>query len=278
MPKHTFFFLLLSLVLFSQCTVQKRVHRSGWHITWNKSHSKPANKLLNEEQIQNDLSLEQSNEETSPVETPEILKDSSDQVIHSNEDQSEEKTNPSNPISSIIQSKTKSDWVKKFVQEELKKSTKPKPTWLAVEKNAMIILLSILFLLASLIFSVILYKLYHEENTLLEALTRIVGIVIFAVIAIFLLILLLITLITPSYEGQQNRKAKHEKAKELAKQQQTSTSTPDSPTSTNETVENNESSSHADEKTKSNKNSLTRTFVAIGVGIALIATFLFISK
>lgn len=278
MPKHTFFFLLLSLVLFSQCTVQKRVHRSGWHITWNKSHSKPANKLLNEEQIQNELSFEQSNEDTSSVETPEIRKDSIDQVFYSNDVQSEEKTNPSNPISSIIQSKTKSDWVKKFVQEELKKSTKPKQKWLAVEKTSTIILLSLLFLLASLIFSIILYKLYHEENTLLEAFTRIVGLIVFAVIAACLLIFLLVSLIAPSYEGQQKRKAKREKAKELAKQQQTSTSTPDSPTSTNETVENNESSSQGSKNTKSDKNSSKRTIIAIGIGIALIASFLIISK
>lgn len=278
MPKHTFFFLLLSLVLFSQCTVQKRVHRSGWHITWNKSHSKPANKLLNEEQIQNDLSLEQSNEETSPVETPEILKDSTDQVIHSNEDQSEEKSNPSNPISSIIQSKTKSDWVKKFVQEELKKSTKPKQKWLAVEKTSTIILLSLLFLLASLIFSIILYKLYHEENTLLEAFTRIVGLIVFAVIAACLLIFLLAALIAPSYEGQQKRKAKREKAKELAKQKQTSSSTPDSPSSSTESVENNETSTQTEDKPKTEKNSIKRTLIAIGIGIALIAAFMFISK
>lgn len=278
MPKHTFFFLLLSLVLFSQCTVQKRVHRSGWHITWHKSHSKPANKLFNEEQIQNELSFEQSNEDTSSVETPEIRKDSINQVIHSNENQSEEKTNPSNPISSIIKSKTKSDWVKKFVQEELKKSTKPKPKWLAVEKTGMIILLSLLFLLASLIFSVILYKLYHEEHTLIEGITRIVGLVVFAVIAACLLIFLLAALIAPSYEGQQKRKAKREKAKELAKQKQTSSSTPDSPSSSTESVENNETSTQTEDKPKTEKNSIKRTLIAIGIGIALIAAFMFISK
>ncbi|MFT5779218.1 MAG: hypothetical protein ACI837_002175 [Crocinitomicaceae bacterium] len=71
-----FLFAIVVLVLFSNCTIQKRVHRPGWHIEWKKNYKSDRSKETSSPLNHENLSTQKTTTGVSDLHEENSIKDS----------------------------------------------------------------------------------------------------------------------------------------------------------------------------------------------------------
>lgn len=102
--------LLFGVILFQSCTIQKRIHRKGWHVEW-KQHYKKDHAVSNDHQATtkhdkksapDQINTREISTENSPTEEPKISYNRTSNDIQSTLDDSPDATTTSNEEPSKI--------------------------------------------------------------------------------------------------------------------------------------------------------------------------------
>lgn len=258
LKKHTMpklLFCTLCLLLLSQCTVQKRIHRKGWHVTWHTPSTHAANQVVSATQptdaTENDtLQLANSSDvQVAPNATVEV--DTLSTLVTKSENISSGRS-----LRDVTNFKlaTSAARMKAYVQAE----TKPTPThqlastWHSRTKWKMVLFLAIALVINIYVIGKIASQSSEENESFNQDFLGLAATIFLFLTAGLISVLLVIALLVPSREERDQRRAKRQQQR--AQQQATP-------------------------ETKSESRAATRgILIAAGIALSLIALFMVIAK